>query len=118
MKVKENYANLKTQCVYRFCNEIVNEWKLSIDSNNIYIDWIKNNEIMIWKEIFDVRKLIKEDLRSFRRMNHDKDWKKQIEDKEQQKSRLKWRSPDFWDCLIMRYWFQLKPKLNFFTVAI
>lgn len=37
-KEKENYANLKTQCYYRLFNEIINQNKMKVTTDNIWVD--------------------------------------------------------------------------------
>ena len=105
-KERENYANLKTQCYYRFAEKVnLNQVKIELD--NIFVDGVQTNEIKIGKKIYDVKKLIIEDLRSIKKKNEDRDGKRQINSKEEQKNILGGRSPDFGDTLMMRIYFEL-----------
>lgn len=104
--IKENYANVKTQCYYRSSDRI-NASKMSVSLDNIYVNWIKTNIIKIWESTFGVKELIKKQLRCIKRKNPDKEWKKQINTKEEQKIILWWMSPDFADTIMMREVFDL-----------
>lgn len=107
-KVKEAYANLKTQCAYRMA-ERVNSGKVAVNEPIIYVDGELSSEVFIDGKLVDVRKLISEDLRSFKKKNQDREWKKQMIPKEEQKNILK-RSPDFGDTFIMREVFEFTER--------
>jgi hypothetical protein len=88
--VKENFNNLKSQCGYRMAERI--------NANGIYLeceDWMKP--------------LIIEELEQVKQKTMDSDMKKALIPKEQVKERIG-RSPDFWDAILMREYFELKPK--------
>lgn len=91
--LKENYANLKSQCYYRLAERI--------NKDGLYIDC---------KDIGIKAKIIQE-LEQVKQYNMDKDGKKQILPKDKVKE-LIGRSPDFSDALMMREWFELSPKLS------
>ena len=108
--VKDNYKNLKTQCYYRIIENVVNEDLMKITETEIYVDWKKTNVIILKKKKeFEVMKLIKDDLKAIKRAKIDMEWKKQINTKAEQKNIL-WRSPDFWDTIMMRFIFELEKK--------
>jgi len=114
--IKEAYSNLKTQCAYRMADR-VNSWKISIDESQIYVDWYNTDEVIIEWKPYQVRKLIIDDLRSFKKKNADSDGKKQMIPKQEQKNILK-RSPDFGDAFIMREWFEFieRPQNDEITI--
>lgn len=108
-KEKENYANLKTQCYYRLFEEQVNTRMIHITSDNIWVDGVNTSTIVINGKTYDVKDLIQKDLRAIKRKNIDKEGKMQINSKEEQKILLWGRSPDFWDMIMMRKWYDLNP---------
>lgn len=85
--LKRNYANLKTQCYFELAR-IVNDNIMSIDCE------------------IDVKNSIIEELDIIVQVNLDDDQKIKIISKEEMKEKL-WRSSDFWDCLMMRCYFNL-----------
>jgi len=111
---KENYQNLKTQCYYRMIQEQVNTWEILI-MDNFYVDWEKTNSIQIWKSTFEIRKMIIQELKAIKRANIWELKKKSINSKDEQKNIL-WRSPDFWDSIMMRKFFDLELKQDFFIL--
>lgn len=88
---KENFANLKSQCYFRL-SEMVNK-----------------NEIYIKCSDTEVRQAIIEELEQVKQKDMDKDGKKAVIPKETVKELLG-RSPDYSDTLMMRQYFELKPK--------
>ncbi len=96
---KVNYQNLKTQCYFKLAEYIA--------AGKIGIDEIPES----------MRTEISEELQVIKRENADKDGKLQINSKEKQKELLG-RSPDYADCLMMRMYFELKPKKKFFFVQV
>lgn len=96
--VVENFDNLKSQCGYRMA-EIIN-------SNGLYLEceeWMKP--------------LIIEELEQVKQKALDSDMKKGLLPKDEVKERIG-RSPDFWDAILMRVWFELKPQFKMTAVAI
>jgi hypothetical protein len=85
----ENFFNLKAQCAFHLA-------KL-----------IKNNEIFI--ESKDYRKQIIEEFEQICKLPLTDDGKIRLEKKDALKERLG-RSPDFWDMINMRMYFELKTK--------
>jgi phage terminase large subunit len=88
--VVENFDNLKSQCGFRMA-EIIN-------NNGLYLeceDWMKP--------------LIIEELEQVKQKLLDSDMKKGLMPKDKVKEAIG-RSPDFWDAILMRIWFELKPK--------
>lgn len=108
--VKDNYKNLKTQCYYRMIEQIINKDKMHITQTEIYVDWVKQDWVIVNWEKQKVVDLFKADIKSVKRAKIDQEWKRQIIPKSEQKVILKWRSPDFWDTASMRYIFELKKK--------
>lgn len=91
----ENFDNLKSQCGFRMA-EIIN-------ANGLYLeceDWMKD--------------LIIEELEQVKQKELDSDMKKGLMSKQDVKEAIG-RSPDFWDAILMRMFFELKPQ---FKVAV
>ena len=95
-KETENFNNLKSQCYFHLADRI-NKDGLFIDTKDI-----------------SIKQLIIQELEQVKQHNMDKDAKKQVLPKDKVKE-LIGRSPDFADTLMMREWFELKPK---FTVSV
>ncbi len=89
---KVNYENLKTQC-YFYLQSKINESEMRITLPQEYHDELT--------EEFDA--IVEIDI--------DKDWTKKIIRKKDIKQKI-WRSPDFADWIMMRSFFDLKPKKN------
>lgn len=85
--MKRNFQNLKTQCYFELAKHI-NDNKLYIDCDNIIKDAL----------IEELDIIVQVDL--------DKDGKIRIISKEDIKAKL-WRSPDFSDALMMRFYFEI-----------
>lgn len=109
--IKEMYANLKTQCFYRF-SDLVNARKVRInsDSSCITVDGVHSTIVKVWNKEYQVEDLIKSDLKAIKRKNPDWEGKKRINSKEEQKNLLNGRSPDCGDTLSQRILFDLLPK--------
>lgn len=107
-KDKEEYKNLKTQCYYMLADK-VNKAEVRIYTNNIIVDGEITNELRRGQNVYSIEKLIKDELRAIKRKNMDKEGKRQINTKEEQKIILGGRSPDFADTLMMRLAFSLSP---------
>lgn len=103
--IPEDYKNLKTQCYYRYADK-VNKGEAAIDAT-IVVDGVETDEVLIGSEMMSIRKLISEDLRAIKKKNMDRDGKKQINGKDEQKNILNGRSPDFGDALSQRAVFEL-----------
>lgn len=91
----ENYDNLKSQCSFRMA-EIVNAAGLYLEVE----DWM--------------RPLIIQEMEQVKQKDMDNDQKKGLVPKDKIKEIIG-RSPDFWDAIMMRIYFDLKPK--FVSVA-
>lgn len=89
-KPKENYDNLKSQCSFRMADRI--------NKNGIYL---KCSE--------EIKELIIEEMEQIKQKELDSDLKKGVLSKDKVKEFLG-RSPDFWDAIMMREYFELKPK--------
>ena len=110
-KKKGLFKNLKTQCYYKLA-ELVNNNELSAELNNetVIIDDIYGMKIKAGGKLTDVRQLIIDDLKAVKRKDPDKDNRKQINDKDEQKVILNGRSPDFGDCMMFRIIFDLMKR--------
>lgn len=102
-----NYRNLNTQCAYLLCDEKINNNEISIDVENIYVDGEKSTTVKVKKKTYDIVKLIERQIRSARRADPD-GLKKRMNSKEEQKTILQGMSPDFFDAMKIRAYFELK----------
>lgn len=93
--VVPNYTNLKTQCSYKIAGMIVKR----------QIGEICNNS--------EVIKVVSEEMEQVKQKDIDKDGKIQLVGKEVVKKHIG-RSPDEWDSIMMRYFFELEPQVFFF----
>lgn len=89
--IPENYDNLKSQCYFRLADRI--------NKNGLYLE-CDSEEVKQW---------IIEELEQVKQKNIDNDKKKGVVPKEKVKE-LIGRSPDFSDTIMMREYFELKPK--------
>lgn len=87
----ENYQNLKAQCYYKLAS-LVNSGEIAVRTDNL-----------------EHRQLLIEELEQVKAKDIDKDGKQAIQPK-QAVSELLGRSPDFSDTLMMRMYFEFKPK--------
>lgn len=109
---KALYANLKTQCSYHLCEEVINKNAININIDNIYVNGVKATIVKIGNKEYNIKELIIKQLRTIRQKHVDKVGKKQIESKEEQKNKLNGLSPDFADNFLMRSWFDLRGKVR------
>ena len=109
--IKENYKNLKTQLYYHVIEENFNTWNIWINEENLFVDWENTKEIKLWWKIKNIVSFIKEDIKAIKRAKSDIEWKKQINNKAEQKNII-WRSPDFWDTIMMKKFFDLKTQVT------
>lgn len=93
----ENFVNLKSQCYFKLA-EYINDGKIYIDCIDI-----------------EMRGFIIQELEQVKQHNMDKDGKRAIIPKDKVKE-LIGRSPDFSDALMMRMYFELKPKRQWVSV--
>lgn len=89
--IKENYDNLKSQCSFRMA------------------DRINKGEIYLEAEDDNMKDLIIEEMEQVKQKKLDSDLKKGVVPKQKVKELLG-RSPDFWDTIMMREFFELVPK--------
>jgi hypothetical protein len=116
-RIKENYFNFKTQCYYRLCEKRINTGEISFEITNSTCEIYETSDghpqystKILWNgKMWDVRDMLKADLRTVRRSDTDKEGKLKIEPKEIQKDTLR-RSPDFGDTAMMREAFELLPR--------
>lgn len=92
--IPENYTNLKSQCSFKMADRI-NKGEVYIDCDDI-----------------EIRQLIIQEMEQVKQYNMDKDGKKSVVPKDIVKQIIN-RSPDFWDAIMMREWFELSPKRIF-----
>lgn len=90
---KENFDMLKSQCSFRMADRI--------NKNGIYL--ICTDE---------VKEMVIEEMEQVKQKNIDSDLKKGVLPKDKVKEFLG-RSPDFWDAIMMREYFELKPSYVF-----
>lgn len=93
LKVKgqvENFGNLKTQCAFKLA------------------DMVRGNEVFI--QTSEYRDEIIREFQQICRLPMKDDTKIYLEKKDDVRKRLKGNSPDFWDMINMRMWFELKGK--------
>lgn len=87
-KPNENYANLKSQC-YFYMADAINKGKVAIHTEDI-----------------ETKAMIIEELEQIKRRDIDKDGKLAVIQKEIIKEKIG-RSPDFADCIMMRFYFDV-----------
>lgn len=92
--IAENFDNLKSQCYFRLAERI--------NKNGIYLE-CESEEVKQW---------IIEELEQVKQKALDSDLKKGVVSKDKVKE-LIGRSPDFSDTIMMREFFDLKPKIQF-----
>lgn len=92
--IKPNYKNLKSQCYFRLAERI--------NSGGLYIGPCE----------LDVREKIIQELEQVKQHDMDKDGKRQVVPKDKVKE-LIGRSPDYSDAIMMREYFELKPKRRY-----
>lgn len=111
---KPEYKNWRTQCIFHLAEEKVNKHAIFIDLTEVYLHdphQVKIESIDITGRKRYIKELIRDDLRTVKRENPDRENRKQITSKEIQKQALLGRSPDFLDMLMMRSELELKtPK--------
>jgi phage terminase large subunit len=88
---KENFRNLKSQCYFGISDRI--------NSNQLYFGSMST----------EAKAAITEELQYVKQKNMDKDGRKEVLSKDEIKDQLG-RSPDYADMIMMRFWFELKPK--------
>ena len=88
---KENFRNLKSQCYFGISDRI--------NSNQLYFGSMST----------EAKAAITEELQYVKQKNMDKDGRKEVLSKDEIKEQLG-RSPDYADMIMMRFWFELKPK--------
>lgn len=89
-QVVENFDNLKSQCGFRAAERI--------NANGYYLECDD-----------ELKPLIIEELEQVKQKTLDSDMKKGLVPKDKVKEAIG-RSPDFWDTILQREWFELKPK--------
>lgn len=92
-KEKENFDNLKSQCSFRMA-DLVNK-------KSIYLECQDS----------DIKDLIIEEMEQIKQKDIDGEMKKGVVPKDEIKKKIG-RSPDFWDAIMMRAYFDLVPHVN------
>lgn len=110
--LKANYSSLKTQCYYHLA-DAVNGGNISFKDCLFYVDGKRCEVIETKSGTIPIQNLIKREMRAIRRKNPDRDGKKQINNKEDQKKILNGMSPDFPDAIMISRKRFLKPKKRF-----
>lgn len=91
--IKQNFINLKSQCYF------------------LLADMVNKGEIYVQTDDIEVVNKLTEELEQLKRKDIDKDGKLAVLPKETVKQ-LIGRSPDYSDALMMRMYFELKPKVK------
>ena len=90
-----NYNNLKSQCGYKMAEKIMNREVGEICNDS------------------DVIKIVSQEMEQVKQKDIDKDGKIALISKDVVKQNIG-RSPDEWDSIMMRYYFELEPKMFIF----
>ena len=93
--IPENFENLKAQCTFKMCDDI-NAYRINLS--------ILNNT--------EHKDMIIEEAEQVKQRDMDKDGKKRIMPKEKVKEIIG-RSPDYWDAIMMRKYFDLAPVFDY-----
>lgn len=93
--VSQNFNNLKSQCGFKMAQKICNREAGEICNDS------------------SVRDITSEEMEQVKQKDIDKDGKVMLVSKDVVKQMIG-RSPDEWDSIMMRYWFELAPKVFFF----
>lgn len=91
--IPENYDNLKSQCYFHFSDRV--------NAGNVYIESVDE----------EINQMIVDELEQIKAKDIDSDMKKGVIPKDEMKEALG-HSPDFADAMMMREWFELRPKLT------
>ncbi len=102
-KMAVQYEHKKTQCTYKLA-EKVNAKEVGIDLTNVWIDGVicTSGQYKHKGKTYEVRRMIKDNLRAIKRENPDSLGRKKITNKEKQKVALGGLSPDWGDAMVMR----------------
>lgn len=104
----ENFASLKAQCTYKAAELINNaQMAISVRPEDFHSE-VEGITYEVWKE------MLIEEMEWVKSKDLDKDTKLRVIAKDDVKDQLG-RSPDFWDPIMMRAWFEYKPSIG--TVA-
>lgn len=88
---KENYENLRAQCIYHLAQKA------------------RDRKVLVSEPNIETRELLAQDLQQFKRRDADKDGKLKVVKKEDMKAALG-RSPDVGDTMMMRSYFDLRER--------
>jgi phage terminase large subunit len=94
--IRENYVNLKSQCYYHLADRA--------NKRGLYVS----------NPTEEIKEFIIEELEQVKRKDPDGDGKLAVVPKDEVKELLG-RSPDFSDALMMREWFELSPRVEFWA---
>jgi hypothetical protein len=106
---QEQYENVKTQCAYRVAEENINQGNICIEisTESVQVNGIYTTKVKACGKIQDVRDLIEQDVRAWKRKPRSNEGKLQMNNKDEQKILLNGRSPDFGDNILMRKWIDI-----------
>lgn len=105
-----NYGSLKDQCYFELSNKISS---IAIDLENVYYFAERSWRPLSGEQIKD---RIVTELDAMVEVDIDKDWPKKVISKKDIKAKI-WRSPDFWDCIMMRMYWEVRVKRKVFVYA-
>jgi hypothetical protein len=112
-KLETKYDNRKTQYYFHLSTR-VNAGDIHVTTENIYVDGRLAKSIKLNGKTYEIKYLIREDLRVVKRANPDADITKiKITSKEEMKNALGGRSTDFGDNLMLRSHFDLAPTIKY-----
>ncbi len=109
----EHFVNLKTQCYYRMADRVNDaSVRVRVDDYTVEVDDVRGIKLMLGKTETTVLLLLKADLKAVKRAPSDPEKRKAINDKDEQKTLLGGRSPDFGDTFMMREFFELRHEVK------
>jgi hypothetical protein len=112
-RLETRYENRKTQYYFHLAG-VVNSGSIHVNLENIYVDGRLAKTIKINGKTYDIKSLIRDDLRVVKRANPDADVKKiKITSKEEMKNANGGRSQDFGDNFMLRSHFDLAPTIKY-----
>lgn len=106
---QEQYENRKTQCAYLVAHENINKGDicLVISTESVMVNGLYTTKVKANGKVVDVRDLIEQDVRAWKRKPRSTEGKMQMNNKDEQKILLHGRSPDFGDCILMRKYYEI-----------
>jgi hypothetical protein len=112
-KLEMQYDNRKVQYYFHLAG-VVNSGAIHVNVENIYVDGRLSKTVKVNGKTWEIKSLIRDDLRVVKRANPDDDIKKiKITSKEEMKNANGGRSQDFGDNLMLRSHFDLAPTVKY-----